>query len=157
MTARHLSRLGGAAAMIAALLRAVGSVVLSAPETTALASLYLVTDVFILLGLMGWYVAQHERVRLAGLPRGAQDPTLPSREAEVGAFRGRAGAASRCAGGPCTVRTRLDVEHAEDDAARTGSQSSALTRPTSRRCGRAMPGPPLSPRCVRMGPLAYTT
>ena len=67
MTTRHLSRLGGAAAMIAALLRAVGSVVPSAPEATALASLYLVTDVFILLGLMGWYVAQHERVRLAGL------------------------------------------------------------------------------------------
>ena len=67
MTTRHLSRLGGAAAMIAALLRAVGSVVPSAPETTTLAGLYLVTDVFILLGLMGWYVAQHERVRLSGL------------------------------------------------------------------------------------------
>ena len=67
MTTRHLSRLGGAAAMIAALLRAIGSVVPVAPQTTTLAGLYLVTDVFILLGLMGWYVAQHERVRLSGL------------------------------------------------------------------------------------------
>lgn len=67
LTTRHLARLGGAAAMIAALLRAVGSVVPAAPETTALAGLYLVTDVFILLGVMGWYVAQHERIRLQGL------------------------------------------------------------------------------------------
>jgi hypothetical protein len=67
ITTRHLSRLGGASALIAAALRAVGSVVPSAPETTTLAGLYLVTDVFILLGLIGWYVAQHERVRLSGL------------------------------------------------------------------------------------------
>ena len=53
--------------MIAAFLRAVGSFVPAAPETTALAGLYLVTDVFILLGLIGWYLAQHQRLRLWGL------------------------------------------------------------------------------------------
>ena len=66
-TTRRVARLGGAAAMIAAFFRAVGSFVPAAPETTALAALYLVTDVFILLGLMGWYVAQHQRLRLRGL------------------------------------------------------------------------------------------
>jgi hypothetical protein len=67
MTTRHLARLGGAAAIVAALFRAVGSVVPAAPETAALAGLYLATDVFILLGLMGWYITQHERVRVQGL------------------------------------------------------------------------------------------
>ena len=67
MTTRHIGRLGGAAAMIAALLRAVGSVVPASAETTALAGLYFVTDVFILLALMGWYVAQHERLGFSGL------------------------------------------------------------------------------------------
>ena len=66
-TTPRVARLGGAAAMIAAFLRAVGSFVPAAPETTALAGLYLVTDVFILLGLIGWYLAQHQRLRLWGL------------------------------------------------------------------------------------------
>ena len=38
-TTRRVARLGGAAAMIAAFLRAVGSFVPAAPETTALAAL----------------------------------------------------------------------------------------------------------------------
>jgi hypothetical protein len=66
-TTRRLVRLGGAAAVIAAFLRAIGSFVPAAPETTLLAGLYLVTDVFILLGLIGWYTAQHQRLRLRGL------------------------------------------------------------------------------------------
>lgn len=53
--------------MAAALLRAVGSVVRATPETTALATLYLITDILILLGIVGWYAAQHESVRLPGL------------------------------------------------------------------------------------------
>jgi hypothetical protein len=66
-TTQHVARLGGAAAMIAAFLRAIGSFLPAAPVTTALAGLYLVTDVFILLGLIGWYVAQHQRLGLSGL------------------------------------------------------------------------------------------
>jgi hypothetical protein len=66
-TTRHVARLGGAAAMIAAFLRVIGSFLPAAPVTTALAGLYLVTDVFILLGLIGWYVAQHQRLGLGGL------------------------------------------------------------------------------------------
>ena len=67
MTRRHLVRFGGGAAIIAAVLRAVGSVVPASSESAALASLYLVTDLFIVLGLTGWYIAQHEHVGVQGL------------------------------------------------------------------------------------------
>jgi drug/metabolite transporter (DMT)-like permease len=66
-TPRHIARLGGAAAMIAAFLRAVGSFLPSARETPALAGLYLMTDVLILLGLIGWYLAQRRRLGPRGL------------------------------------------------------------------------------------------
>jgi hypothetical protein len=67
MTRQHLARLGGASAIIAALLRALGAVAPVPPESATAAGLYLVTDVFILLGLSGWYLTQHEHLRFQGL------------------------------------------------------------------------------------------
>src|SRR5215467_8195759 len=59
--------MASSAAMIAAVLRAVGSLLPAAPETTALSGPYLVTGVFILFGLIGWYIAQQQRLGLWGL------------------------------------------------------------------------------------------
>jgi hypothetical protein len=51
----NLIRWGGLAAIIAGILRGINSLLPSATPTVAIAALYLLTDIFILFGMMGLY------------------------------------------------------------------------------------------------------
>jgi uncharacterized membrane protein len=63
MSTADLIRLGGLAAMIAGILRRVNSVLPNSISDVAIALLYLLTDIFILFGMMGLYGFQHKVVQ----------------------------------------------------------------------------------------------
>jgi hypothetical protein len=68
MDSTTLTRLGGLAAILAGILRGANSFVPSnAPSSGAIAILYLMTDIFILLGIIGIYEFLHQHSRLWGL------------------------------------------------------------------------------------------
>jgi hypothetical protein len=66
MSSATLIRLGGLAAIVAGLLRGANSFVPSNLPSGAIAILYLLTDVFILFGMIGLYGFQHQESRLWG-------------------------------------------------------------------------------------------
>jgi hypothetical protein len=67
MDSTTLTRLGGLAAILAGILRGANSFVPSnAPNSGAIAILYLMTDIFILLGIIGIYGFLHQHSRLWG-------------------------------------------------------------------------------------------
>jgi hypothetical protein len=66
MSSANLIRLGGLAAIVAGILRGVNSFVPSSPPSVAIAILYLLTDIFILFGIIGIYGFQHQESRLWG-------------------------------------------------------------------------------------------
>ncbi|KAM3099340.1 hypothetical protein ACKFKG_03515 [Phormidesmis sp. 146-35] len=67
MSSANLIRLGGLAAILAGILRGVGSFVPSDAPSVAIAILYFLTDIFILFGIIGIYGFQHQESRLWGL------------------------------------------------------------------------------------------
>ncbi|WP_404783214.1 hypothetical protein [Altericista sp. CCNU0014] len=64
MSSINLIRLGGLAAILAGILRGVNSFVSS--DAPIVAILYLLTDIFILFGMIGIYGFQHQEARLWG-------------------------------------------------------------------------------------------
>jgi hypothetical protein len=66
MSSTNLIRLGGLAAILAGILRGVNSFVPSSPPSGEIAILYLLTDIFILFGIIGMYGFQHQESRLWG-------------------------------------------------------------------------------------------
>jgi hypothetical protein len=64
MSSASLIRLGGLAAILAGILRGVNSFVPS--DAPSVAILYLLTDIFILFGMIGIYGFQHQEARLWG-------------------------------------------------------------------------------------------
>jgi hypothetical protein len=66
MSSTTLIRLGGLAAILAGILRGVNSFVPSNAPSGAIAILYLLTDIFILFGIIGMYGFQHQESRLWG-------------------------------------------------------------------------------------------
>jgi hypothetical protein len=66
MSSANLIRLGGLAAIVAGILRGVNSFVPSSTPSVAIAILYLLTDIFILFGIIGIYGFQHQESRLWG-------------------------------------------------------------------------------------------
>jgi hypothetical protein len=66
MASATLIRLGGLAAILAGILRGINSFVPSNAPSSAIAILYLVTDIFILFGISGLYGFLHQEVRLWG-------------------------------------------------------------------------------------------
>ncbi len=66
MSSANLIRLGGLAAILAGILRGANSFVVSDAPSGAIAVLYLLTDIFILFGIIGIYGFQHQESRLWG-------------------------------------------------------------------------------------------
>jgi hypothetical protein len=66
MSSANLIRLGGLAAIIAGILRGVNSFLPDRVSSVTLEILYLLTDLFILFGVMGLYGFQHEEAGLWG-------------------------------------------------------------------------------------------
>lgn len=66
MPSANLIRLGGLAAILAGILRGVNSFVPVDAPSVAIAILYLLTDIFILFGIIGMYGFQHQESRLWG-------------------------------------------------------------------------------------------
>jgi hypothetical protein len=66
MTSANLIRLGGLAAILAGILRGVNSFVPSNAPSDAIAILYLLTDIFILFGIISMYGFQHQESKLWG-------------------------------------------------------------------------------------------
>lgn len=67
MSSANLIRLGGLAAIVAGILRGVNSFIPSSTSSIEIAILYLLTDIFILFGIMGIYGFQHQESRLWGV------------------------------------------------------------------------------------------
>jgi hypothetical protein len=67
MSSANLIRLGGLAAIFAGILRGVNSFVPSSTHSVAIAILYLLTDIFILFGIIGIYGFQHQESQLWGV------------------------------------------------------------------------------------------
>lgn len=67
MSGATLIRLGGLAAAIAGILRGINSVLPSTLPEDALALLYLLTDIFLLFGMMGLYGFQYRKSGACGL------------------------------------------------------------------------------------------
>jgi hypothetical protein len=67
MSSANLIRLGGLAAIIAGILRGVNSFLPSSIPVVQLELLYLLTDIFLLFGMMGLYGLQHQESKLWGL------------------------------------------------------------------------------------------
>jgi hypothetical protein len=65
MSSKNLIRFGGLAAVIAGVLRGVNSFLPSSPELT-IELLYLLTDIFLLFGIMGLYGFQYQESRWWG-------------------------------------------------------------------------------------------
>jgi hypothetical protein len=61
-----LIRLGGLAAMLAGIFRGISAIVASDPPSTAISVLYLLTDIFLLFGMMGLYSFQLQESKLWG-------------------------------------------------------------------------------------------
>jgi hypothetical protein len=66
MSSANLIRLGGLAAIVAGILRGVNSFMPSSTPSVAISILYLLTDIFILFGIIGIYGFQHQESRLWG-------------------------------------------------------------------------------------------
>lgn len=66
MSSATLIRLGGLAAILAGILRGVNSFILHDIPNVAIAILYLLTDIFILFGIIGIYTFQHLESRVWG-------------------------------------------------------------------------------------------
>jgi hypothetical protein len=66
MSSANLIRLGGLAAIVAGILRGVNSFLPNNVPSVVLEILYLLTDLFILFGIMGVYGFQHQESRLWG-------------------------------------------------------------------------------------------
>ena len=66
MSSANLIRLGGLAAILAGILRGINSVISNDASSAAIASLYLLTDIFILFGIISIYGFQHQESRLWG-------------------------------------------------------------------------------------------
>lgn len=67
MSSANLIRLGGLAAIVAGILRGVNSFLPSSTPRVEIAILYLLTDIFILFGILGIYGFQHQESRLWGV------------------------------------------------------------------------------------------
>jgi hypothetical protein len=67
MSSINLIRLGGLAAIIAGILRGINSVLPSINPNVMVAILYLLTDIFLLFGIMGIYGFQHQKLQLWGV------------------------------------------------------------------------------------------
>jgi hypothetical protein len=67
MSSTNLIRLGGFAAIVAGILRGINSFLPSINPNVMVAILYLLTDIFLLFGIMGIYGFQHQASRLWGL------------------------------------------------------------------------------------------
>jgi hypothetical protein len=67
MSSANLIRWGGLAAMIAGILRGVSSLAPNVAAGESIALLYLVTDIFLLIGMMGLYGFQHRESGAWGL------------------------------------------------------------------------------------------
>jgi hypothetical protein len=65
MSSKNLIRLGGLAAIVAGILRGINSFLPSNPNVT-ISILYLLTDIFLLFGIIGIYGFQHRESRLWG-------------------------------------------------------------------------------------------
>lgn len=66
MSSTNLMRLGGLAAIIAGIMRAINSFLPANLSSVTLEILYLVTDIFILFGIMGIYGFEHQESGLWG-------------------------------------------------------------------------------------------
>jgi hypothetical protein len=66
VSSTNLMRLGGLAAIIAGILRGISSLVPTSTSTFAIAFLYLLTDIFILFGMLGLYGFQYKESGLWG-------------------------------------------------------------------------------------------
>ena len=67
MSSIHLIRLGGLAAIVAGILRGINSFLPSSNPNVTISILYLLTDIFLLFGIMGIYSFQHQESRVWGL------------------------------------------------------------------------------------------
>jgi hypothetical protein len=67
MSSTNLIRLGGLAAIIAGILRGVNSFLPSINPNVTISILYLLTDIFLLFGIMGIYGFEHQKSRLWGV------------------------------------------------------------------------------------------
>jgi hypothetical protein len=66
VSSTNLMRLGGLAAIIAGILRGISSLVPTSTSTFVIAFLYLLTDIFILFGMLGLYGFQYKESGLWG-------------------------------------------------------------------------------------------
>jgi hypothetical protein len=66
MSSPNLIRLGGLAAIVAGILRGVNSFLASSNPTVTISILYLLTDIFLLFGIIGIYSFQHQESRSWG-------------------------------------------------------------------------------------------
>lgn len=66
MSSANLIRLGGLAAILAGILRGINSIISNDASSAAIASLYCLTDIFILFGIISIYGFQHQESRLWG-------------------------------------------------------------------------------------------
>jgi hypothetical protein len=66
MSSKNLIRLGGIAAIIAGILRGINSFLPANLPSVTVEILYLITDIFILFGIMGIYGFEHQESRLWG-------------------------------------------------------------------------------------------
>jgi hypothetical protein len=66
MSGKNLIRLGGLAAIVAGILRGINSFIPIDAPSGAIAVLYLLTDIFLLFGVIGIYGFQHQESRLWG-------------------------------------------------------------------------------------------
>ena len=67
MSSTNLIRLGGLAAIVAGILRGINSFLPSSNPNVTISILYLLTDIFLLFGIMGIYSFQHRESRSWGL------------------------------------------------------------------------------------------
>ncbi len=66
MSSKNLIRLGGLAAIVAGILRGISSFLPSSNPTVTILILYLLTDIFLLFGIMGIYSFQYRQSRSWG-------------------------------------------------------------------------------------------
>ena len=66
MSSRNLIRLGGLATIVAGILRGINSFLSSINPNATISILYLLTDIFLLFGMMGIYSFQHQQSRSWG-------------------------------------------------------------------------------------------
>jgi hypothetical protein len=67
MSSTNIIRLGGLSAIVAGILRGINSFLPSSNPNVTTSILYLLTDIFLLFGIMGIYGFQHQEYRLWGV------------------------------------------------------------------------------------------